>query len=163
MSPEQRAYHKQWREKNREKTRAASARWRARNPEKVKADNRKWHAANSEQSRANHIRWKAENPDYQRQHAWLRKYGLSAIEFYTMLRVQRGCCAICSKQFDSDAPRGSPNKPHIDHNHSTGKVRALLCSGCNFGVGQFKELADSMRKAAAYVETHSRQLCGGTP
>jgi hypothetical protein len=43
---------------------------------------------------------------------------------------------------------------HIDHNHLTGKTRALLCDKCNVGLGSFRDNPDLLRKAAAYLEFH---------
>ncbi len=41
--------------------------------------------------------------------------------------------------------------PHIDHDHSTGKVRGLLCSCCNTGIGMFKDNPDVLDRAAFYL------------
>ncbi len=65
-----------------------------------------------------------------------------------MLASQDGLCAIC---------RCAPAE-HVDHDHETGAVRALLCFGCNGGLGQFRDEPDVLRAAAEYVEFHkSRQ------
>lgn len=58
-----------------------------------------------------------------------RRYGMSAEEADVMLVEQDRLCAIC---------RAAPSV-HVDHDHATGAVRALLCVNCNGRVGQFKD------------------------
>jgi hypothetical protein len=53
-------------------------------------------------------------------------------------------CAIC----------GDPSPEHLDHDHDTGSVRALLYQRCNFGLGQFKDDPAVLRAAAEYVDRH---------
>ncbi len=80
-----------------------------------------------------------------------RRYGITAAEADAMLAEQGGLCAICVR---------SPAE-HVDHDHATGRVRALLCFNCNGGLGQFKDDADVLRAAADYV-LHHRAQPGGT-
>lgn len=76
-----------------------------------------------------------------------RRYGITAEEADAMLVIQGGLCAIC---------RTAP-AAHVDHDHATGAVRALLCFGCNGGLGQFRDDPESLRAAADYVEEHTRR------
>ena len=62
-----------------------------------------------------------------------------------MLAAQQGVCAIC---------RVAPAK-HVDHDHATGAVRALLCFNCNGGLGQFKDDPAVMLAAAEYLRFHA--------
>jgi hypothetical protein len=68
---------------------------------------------------------------YARKGALKSKYGLSVEEYEQMLAAQDGKCAIC---------RNPPKKYRlaVDHNHQTGQVRKLLCSGCNGKVAAFE-------------------------
>lgn len=61
-----------------------------------------------------------------------------------MLREQDGLCDICRK--------ASPTA--IDHDHDTGKVRALLCNRCNTGIGMLGDDPEVLRAAANYIERH---------
>jgi hypothetical protein len=73
-----------------------------------------------------------------------RRYGITAAEADLMLKAQNGVCSICES-----APAA-----HVDHDHVTGVVRALLCFNCNGGLGQFKDDPGVLRAAADYVEFH---------
>jgi hypothetical protein len=73
-----------------------------------------------------------------------RRYGITARDADAMLEEQGGSCAIC---------RTEP-AAHVDHDHATWAVRALLCFGCNGGLGQFKDDPEVLRAAARYVERH---------
>jgi hypothetical protein len=79
-----------------------------------------------------------------------RRYGISSAEADFLLAEQDGLCAICQV-----APA-----VHVDHDHETGAVRALLCFNCNGGLGQFKDDPAVLRSAAEYVSFHtlSQQL-----
>lgn len=69
-------------------------------------------------------------------------YGLSRAKYEAMVSEQRGMCAICGTAMDV---------PHVDHCHATGKIRGLLCSGCNTGIGQLGDSPDRCEAAAAYL------------
>lgn len=85
----------------------------------------------------------------------LKQYGITVERFNKMLAEQDGVCAICQQGetkplhwSDSDEPRPLS----VDHNHSTGEVRALLCSSCNVGLGYFKDDTELMANAIEYIE-----------
>jgi hypothetical protein len=75
----------------------------------------------------------------------LRKYRLTASQYDNMLEGQYNACAICKAAFGD-------GKPHIDHCHTTGKVRGLLCSHCNTGLGLFKDSRANLQRAIMYIE-----------
>lgn len=75
-----------------------------------------------------------------------RRYGITAHEADLMLEAQDGLCAIC---------RTAP-AAHVDHDHSTGRVRALLRFNCNGGLGQFRDNPAVLQAAVFYVEHHNQ-------
>jgi hypothetical protein len=81
---------------------------------------------------------------------WL--YGLTEAAFAQMLLDQNGCCAICSRTFDTSGPKLA--KPCVDHCHATGRIRALLCTRCNSTVGFADDNVETLRSAIAYLERH---------
>ena len=58
----------------------------------------------------------------------LKKYGITEIEYSTMVIKQDGRCAICSISIEG-------RNCHLDHNHINGEIRGLLCDKCNQGIG----------------------------
>lgn len=67
--------------------------------------------------------------------------------FDQMVAEQNGVCAIC---------KGPPQSKglSVDHCHVTGKVRALLCTNCNTGLGVFKDNPSLLLEAIAYIERY---------
>lgn len=77
----------------------------------------------------------------------IHSYGITLIEHLNMLKFQDFKCAICNCV--GNRALG------IDHCHTSGKVRGLLCNNCNTGLGMFKDSQDLLLIAAAYLE-HNR-------
>mgnify|MGYP000917389787 FL=1 len=78
-----------------------------------------------------------------------RSYGLSGEDFERMLAAQGGRCRLCGARLDG--ARGA-FVPHVDHCHTSGRVRGLLCHHCNVLLGHAKESPTLLRAAANYVE-----------
>jgi len=75
-----------------------------------------------------------------------RTYGLSVPDFNRLLAQQNGVCAICRE------PEREERSLSVDHDHRTGRVRSLLCSGCNKAIGFLRESPLLARAAATYLE-----------
>lgn len=79
--------------------------------------------------------------------SYLKKtYGLDHETFDALAAKQGNACAICQ------VPSSAGRYLHIDHNHSTGRIRGLLCGSCNRAIGLFKDNPTVLRLAAAYLE-----------
>lgn len=85
--------------------------------------------------------WRAANPERQRAAERRQTYGISAETFDRMFEDQGGRCAIC-RQRAADC---------VDHDHATGKIRALLCMHCNAGLGLLRDDPSLLRGASAYL------------
>lgn len=70
-----------------------------------------------------------------------RKYGIDLKTFEEMFESQRGLCGICRQQLLISSQKGWGGKKEacVDHNHSTGKVRGLLCRGCNLALSMIED------------------------
>jgi hypothetical protein len=89
-------------------------------------------------------RYHSKEPIQRKAHRAL-SYGITPEEFLEMYNNQEGKCAIC-KEYPKTL-RGL----HVDHCHTTMKVRGLLCHGCNTGIGALRENLNVFRNAIAYL------------
>ena len=71
-----------------------------------------------------------------------QKYGISAAEVDILKSSQGGLCPICQER----------SAEHVDHDHKTGKVRAILCELCNGFLGAFNDDPELIKRAIAYLE-----------
>lgn len=79
-----------------------------------------------------------------------KKRGLSADDVVAMSAAQNGVCAICKKTC------ATGRNLAIDHCHATNKVRALLCTACNTGLGAFRDDPRLLVEAAKYILKHQQ-------
>jgi hypothetical protein len=97
-------------------------------------------------------RWRAKNPDKQHATDIKRLYGLSLEEYNKMLVVQNMTCAMCATQHDPSKKRG---RLYVDHCHTTGKIRALLCAAHNSMLGYAEDNIQVLEKAIEYLKKHT--------
>ena len=76
-----------------------------------------------------------------------KNYGITQQEYDDKLQQQNYSCYLCKLPVTGKALA-------VDHCHATGKVRDLLCSPCNQGLGLFKDNPQLLRLAAEYIEKH---------
>ncbi len=97
-------------------------------------------------------KWRQKNPDKQHATDIKRNYGLSIEDYNALLVKQEMKCALCDKQHDPSKKRG---RLYVDHCHTTGKVRALLCSAHNSMLGYAEDKIEILEKAIAYLKRHA--------
>ena len=108
------------------------------------AYSRRWRVGRREKTRVYNSQWWAEHgADRQRQ----RLYGITLAEYDAMLEAQGGVCAICGMTPEENKARLS-----VDHDHETREIRGLLCSGCNWGLGMFRDNPNHLYSAVEYLE-----------
>lgn len=122
-------------------------RWRQRHPEKARECHRqaqaKWRAKNREGVRAVKKAWYKRNPEkhalYARTRYYQSRYGLTIQEAKNLITTA-GKCKICC----------GDKKLVIDHDHTTGNVRGVLCDACNKGIGLLGDTKETLQRALAY-------------
>ena len=107
--------------------------------EKRKASSSVNYALNKEPSYARHLR---------------NTYGISLADYGRLLEEQGNGCAVCRK-----TPKENGKRLAVDHNHSTGEVRGLLCSQCNKGIGNLGDSPDRVLAAFQYLTERGHYGC----
>lgn len=90
---------------------------------------------------------------YRRQDAIKRKYGLSWEEYILLYEKCNGLCEICEKPLSLLLDE-EKQTAFVDHCHTTGKVRGLLCLKCNMGLGAFNDSRLHLGKALDYLDKY---------
>lgn len=133
-----------------QKRKEKSRRYYQENMDKAKAASAKWRVNNIDRVNSRYAEWKAENREKfleRKRAARLALYGLTQEAFNEMLQRQNGVCAVCRN------PAGK-RRLHVDHDHQSKKVRAILCTRCNCAIGLAKESPKILRDLAEYLEYH---------
>jgi len=79
-----------------------------------------------------------------------RKYGISLDVYNALFADQKGLCLGCYRHQSQFI-----NAFAVDHNHTTGRVRGLLCASCNLTIGRMNEDSNALRRLADYIEKHN--------
>lgn len=82
----------------------------------------------------------------------MRRYGLTGEDYEAMVAAQGGRCAICREP----PPPGC--RLQVDHDHATGRVRALLCPRCNTLTGWIESNPDRVEPVQRYLAAHKEVL-----
>lgn len=83
-----------------------------------------------------------------------QSFGISLNDYHNMVAAQGNKCAMCGEA-ETEMRGGEVKALAVDHNHSTGKVRGLLCSACNKAIGLLKEDRELFFAGVRYLDKHS--------
>ena len=125
-----RQYLRDWTERNREHIRSQQRDYRKRNKARIAKVKKTW----ARTTNAAHRRT-------------LKAYGMTVADYDAMLARQGGRCAICRR------PPGK-RRLAVDHDHRTGRNRALLCGSCNLLIGYARENLRVLWAAIEYLHRH---------
>jgi hypothetical protein len=142
-----------------EERNAYAREWRAKNAEKVRAQARARYASDPEYHKAKarkHIdNYRKNNPNANRNKHYKKRYGITVEDYESMSARQNHLCAICGLPETKKRRDGTTSILAVDHNHTTGAVRELLCVGCNHMLGNIENRNVSLDIIAAYIKRHS--------
>lgn len=123
------------RERTKEQRSKTIVAWRKRNPDKMR-----------EYRRREMPKIVARNKKWREKNRLPALYGITKEDWNVMFDEQKGLCRLCEKHH-TEFKRGLC----VDHCHSSGKVRGLLCHPCNQGLGMFKDNVDFLKRAISYL------------
>ena len=131
----QKCYGREWAKKNPEKKKATFEAFLARNP-------------------GYHTEWKKCLPSDERQrrnrkYSLKKSFDITPEQYDLLFEKQGGLCAVCRKSC------ATGRRLAVDHCHKTGKIRGLLCAGCNRGLGFFMDSLENLEAAKKYLNENS--------
>jgi hypothetical protein len=83
-----------------------------------------------------------------RKQGYRKKYGMTVEQYEAILESQHGVCAICRNPESGRALA-------VDHDHTSGGVRSLLCSKCNTAIGLLQDSPELADRVADYLRSHT--------
>lgn len=119
---------------------------------KYNAYMRSWNDKNRDKVRARNREYKKLKPSQYKNSQLLHAYGLTLEEYNTLLSSQNNGCAVCGKPETAKHQGGKVRDLAVDHCHTTGKVRGLLCTKCNTALGLLEDSQEIIMKLFHYVE-----------
>lgn len=146
---------KKHREKNKESLNAKRREYRLKNIDLIRVrDNawkKKYYVGNKILYLQRCKKYYKENPTKYKNQRLLKNYGITIEQYEEMLKVQDYSCKMC-KQAETILTYNKLKNLSVDHCHTTGQVRGLLCSKCNCLIGYAKESIELLQEAINYLK-----------
>jgi len=133
-----------------------SREYKKAHPEKIKANKKAYVEKNKEIWEESRRRYRDKNKNIIKDYALKTKYGIGIKEYICLYTLQKGLCAICQQEEKDENKLLS-----IDHDHETGKIRGLLCTDCNLGLGRFFDNIEFLEKAIVYLKQFKGEINNG--
>lgn len=138
-----RIYNKKYRKSHPEVNRKAVSKCNKLHPEKCNSRNRKYQKL---------------HPKVTREHNWKQQGINTTVEQFEAMRLlQNDRCILCG-QSETRVQNGKIQNLTVDHDHTTGKIRGLLCSRHNRALGLFDDNIETLQKAVLYLKYHKGLL-----
>jgi hypothetical protein len=137
-TPKAREYAKQWYNDNLKNNLKFKEEQRQRNKidyQIKKEEKKKYRESRKEENKENQLKI---------------KFGINLEEYNNILEKQNHCCDVCGLHKSNFTRQLA-----VDHCHTTGKIRGLLCSHCNLGLGKFKDNINYLQSAINYLQKHN--------
>ncbi len=97
--------------------------------------------------------WKSRTPKKRLEQHLKYKYGVTHQVFLNVWEEQKGCCAICTDPLPDLLKYNQRKRNYaIDHNHTTGDFRGILCLKCNSLLGMARDSIQTLKNAVKYLQ-----------
>ena len=152
---ERRTYNQQYYAANREARITKQLAWQALHLDQHRESNRAYDLRHKERISAMKRMRRATRPESQLHAQFLsrfRYHGMTLDQYHALAEAQDFQCALC--EGEPEPFRGCHDGFHIDHDHTTGKVRGLLCAHCNMAIGMIDDSLVNAERMVAYLRKH---------
>ena len=122
--------------------------WKNKNREKVIAYKREWSKNNRDKYK---LYRKEVSPEASRKYIIKVTYNITWDEYVSLYNEFGGKCGICGEELSLLKTKDTMTA-HIDHCHTTNKVRGILCRSCNRGIGYLRDDPELLTKASDYLK-----------
>ena len=146
-----------WREKNKDKILTYKKEYRSKNKKQILKYAKKYYYINQEEL-IKKYKENGKDPIKLKRIKFLKMksnlkvtHRITVEEYNKKLKEQKNRCAICNKHKNKFTRNLA-----VDHCHTTGKIRDLLCGVCNTRLGYYEK--SDINKLKAYIEKHKRKL-----
>ena len=106
------------------------------------------------QTQTYHNTPKSKTPEYRFSDNLRRRYLINPAIYQHIMLMQGGGCALCGTVTPERMSRGSGFV--VDHDHSTGVVRGILCNPCNIMLGKAKDSITTLNNAISYISEYAQ-------
>lgn len=109
--------------------------------------NRRCNVCDSDRGKTYYQSKSESEPEYYQNQHLKQRFGITLVDYDKMAEIQNGVCDICG----GPEKRKNVSRLSVDHDHATGKIRALLCDRCNRLIGMAEEDIILLNKAIKYL------------
>jgi hypothetical protein len=96
--------------------------------------------------------WYRNNKERTKNNKLVKAYGITVSDFLTMLKKQNHKCGVCGTELMVD------KSTCVDHCHTTGAVRGIVCTNCNLLLGHSKDSIEILKSAQKYLQKYSKKV-----
>lgn len=147
-----------YRAANKEKAAISAKAWAIKNKTRIQETRKQYKLANKEAIKAKNAEYRLKTVEQRREARFKLRYGLTLLDYNVLLEQQASKCKICNLTSEQLKKPGRSKLLYVDHCHTTGKVRGLLCTHCNMSLGNFKDSQELLQSAIDYLKTHSKVI-----